>query len=142
MKMMQMPRGHYLVPGCKTGTRQKGFVLILVVTIMVLIGAEMFVLTGLANTMLFESNTAHLQAIKRNLTASGLAWAKRNIKNQRSETFNRTIDLDVTNMYNQRVSLSVTIGVPRDKKTEVQINTLCSRRRRTLSRSAKYHIEL
>ena len=142
MKMMQMPEGHYLVPGCKTATRQNGFVLVLVVTIMVLIGAEMFVLTGLAKTMLFESDTAHLQAIKRNLTASGLAWAKRNIKNQRSETFNRTIDLDVTNMYNQPAGLSVTIGVPADKKTEVQINTSCSRRRRTLSRSAKYHIEL
>jgi len=41
----------------------------------------MLVLAGGANTMLFQSDTAYLQAVERNLVASGLAWAKRNTKN-------------------------------------------------------------
>ncbi len=61
--------------------RQNGFVLILVITAIAAIGAEMFVLTGGANTMLFQSDTAYLQAVERTLVAIGLAWAKRNTKN-------------------------------------------------------------
>ncbi len=78
--------------------RQKGFVLILVITAMAVIGLEMYVLTGGANTMLFQSDTAYLKACKRNLVTSGLAWAKQNIRNNNRETFEKTVELDVSKM--------------------------------------------
>lgn len=112
--------------------RQNGFVLILVITVIAAIGAEMFVLTGGANTMLFQSDTAYLQAVERNLVASGLAWARRNIKSESRETFNRTIELDVSNMDIRGSTLTVTTSAPRDKEAEVQIETSCNRRGRTL----------
>ena len=102
----------------------------------------MFVLANGANTMLFESDTAYLDACKRNLVASGLAWAGRNIKNESRETFNRTIELDTADMSIRGSTLSVTIDIPRDKKAEVQINTSCSRGKRTLRHKDKYWIEL
>jgi len=122
--------------------QQNGFVLILVAVVMALIGADMFVLAGLTKTMLFESNTAELEAAERNLTASGLAWAERSVKNKSREIFNKTIELDVTNMNIRNSTLSVTIGIATDKEAEVQINTSCRRGKRTFRHNDKYRIEL
>ena len=121
---------------------KNGFVLILVVTAIAVIGIQMFVLSSNANIMLFQSDTAYLQAVERNLIASGLAWAKQNIKNKSQKTFNKTIELDIANMNIRRSTLSVTIGTPKNKKAEVQINTSCSRKRRTIRHDDKHHIEL
>ena len=122
--------------------QQNGFVLILVVAAIGLIGAMMIVLTGSANKILFQSDTAYLQACRRNLVTSGLTWAKRNIKNESKETFNRTIELDVTSMSISGATLSVNIDIPKDQEPEVQINTSCSRARRTLRHNEKYRIGL
>ncbi len=102
----------------------------------------MTVLTGSANKIMFQSNTAYLQACERNLVTSGLTWAKRNIKNESRKNFNRTIELDVTSMDISGATLSVNICTPIDRQAEVQINTSCSRIRRTLRHDEKYHIGL
>jgi len=122
--------------------RQNGFVLILVVVAIALIGAEMSVLTGSANKILFQSDTAYLQACERNLVISGLAWAKRNIKNENKETFDRPIELDVTSMSIHSATLSVNIVTGKDEEAEVQINTSCPHKRRTLRHNDKYRIRL
>jgi len=122
--------------------RQKGFVLILVITAMAIIGLEMYVLTGGANTMLFQSDTAYLQACERNLVTSGLAWAKQQIKSQSKENLDRTIRLDVTETDIRGSTLAVFIRIPTDQEPEVQINASCSRARRTLRHDNKYRIEL
>jgi len=121
--------------------RQNGFVLVLVITAIAVVGAEMFVLTGMANTILFQSDIAYLEVVERNLVASGLAWTSRNIKNQSKETFNKTIELDVTDMNIRRSTLAVIIAMQKDKQAEVQIDTSCGRGRHTLRHSNKYHIE-
>ena len=120
--------------------QKSGFVLLLVITIMSLIGAEMFVLTGNSNTIMFQSETAYLNACERNLIACGLAWAEQNIKNQSPENFNRTIELDVANMDIRNSTLAVVMGVPTDKEAEIRINTSCSSRRQHRRHSNKYHI--
>jgi type II secretory pathway component PulK len=120
--------------------QQNGFVLILVIVVIALIGAMMIILTDSANKIMFQSDTAYLQACERNLVTSGLAWAKRNIKNQSKETFNRTIELDVTSMSISGATLSVNIDIQKDLEAEVQINTSCSRVRRTLRHNEKYRI--
>ena len=121
--------------------RKNGFVLILVITAMAVVGIEMFALAGVANIMLFQSDTAYLQACRRNLLVSGLAWAKRNIQDNSGEALNKTIELDVTERNIRRSTLGVTISVPTDKEPEVQISTSCSRHRRTLRSSDKHRIE-
>ena len=120
--------------------RQNGFVLILVVVAIGLIGAEMFVLTSSSNQILFQSDTAYLQACERNLVTSGLAWARRNMNNEGIETLNRPIELDVASMNIHSATLSVHIDTAKDEEAEVQINTSCSRERRTLIHNDKYRI--
>lgn len=123
-------------------TRQNGFVLIIVIMAISVIGVEMFVLSDIANTMQFQSQHAYLKACKRNLLASGLLWAKENIREKSSEIFDKTIQLDVSKL-NIRVSaLDVTINIVSDEEAEVQINTSCSRGRQTLRETGKYRIEL
>ncbi|HUU20784.1 MAG TPA: hypothetical protein VMW72_26800 [Sedimentisphaerales bacterium] len=123
--------------------RQKGFALVLVITAMAIIGLEMHVLTSGANTMLFQADTAYLEACKRNLITSGLAWAKRNIRNNNKETFEKAVELDVSKMNIRASSLIVTIrGLPTDKEPQAQINVSCSRGRRTFRGDDKYKIRL
>lgn len=122
--------------------RKNGFVLVLVITAIAVIAVTMVVLSAGANTMLFQSDTAYLQACQRNLVASALAWAKQQIKSQSKETLDRTIKLDVTDMDIRGSALAVLIRIPADKEPEVQINASCSRARRTFRHDDKYRIEL
>jgi hypothetical protein len=122
--------------------RQNGFVLILVIIAIAVIGIAMFVLTNIASTMQFQSHTVYLQACERNLLASGLAWAKENIQNESREIFDKVVELDVGKMDIRGSALDVTIGAPADSATEIEVNTSCSRGRQTLRGSAKYRIEL
>jgi hypothetical protein len=121
--------------------RQQGFVLILVIMAIIVFGIELFVLSGIANTMQFESNAAYLNVCRRNLVASGLVWAKENIRNKGGEIFDKTIQLDVDKMKVRGSALNVTIYRLSDGQAEVQIGTSCSRGRRTLKGTEKYGIE-
>jgi len=122
-------------------TRQNGFILIYVIVSIALIGAVMFVLTDDSNTMLFQSDRAYLRAVQRDLVASGLAWARHSIKSQRTEAFNKPVELDITNLNTRGSALSVTIDAPADRKPQVQIDASCTRARRTLTSRDKYEIK-
>jgi hypothetical protein len=121
--------------------RQQGFVLILVIMAIIVFGINLFVLSGIAKTMQFESNAAYLNMCRRNLLASGLVWAKENIRNKGGEIFDKTIQLDVDKMKIRDSALNVTIHRLSDGRAEIQIGTSCSRGRRTLKGTDKYGIE-
>ncbi|MHC4574304.1 MAG: hypothetical protein ACYS76_09270 [Planctomycetota bacterium] len=120
----------------------KGFVLVAVVTLIAGVGAAMFILAGIGNSILFESDTAYLRACERNLIASGLAWAQHNFEAQNRETFGKTTELDVAKMGIYEAGLSVTMSMATDRNSEAEISTRCSRSRRTFRHSGKYRIEL
>ena len=123
-------------------TRQNGFVLILVIIAIAIIGVEMFALSDIANTMQFQSQNAYLKACRRNLLASGLVWAKENTRKKSSEIFDRTIQLDVSKLNIRDSALAVTANIASDEEAEVQIYTSCSRSRQTLRETGKYRIKL
>jgi hypothetical protein len=122
--------------------RRRGFVLIFVIMAIIVIGIEMFVLSGIANTMQFQSQNAYLKACERNMLASGLVWAKKNVREKSSEIFDRTIQLDVSKLNIRDSALAVTANIASDEEAEVQIYTSCSRSRQTLRETGKYRIEL
>ena len=124
----------------KTGKR--GFVLVLVIIFMALTGMVMFVLTTGSNIILFQSNRAYLEAVERNLIISSLTWAKQNIESQKAEIFNKTIDLDITDLKIKEATLNIVVKPMMDKETEVEISTSCSRGRRTLKHRDKYKIRI
>jgi hypothetical protein len=123
-------------------TRQNGFVLILVIVAIAVIGIQMAVLGDIANTMQFQSQNAYLKACERNLLASGLVWAKENVREKSSGILDKTIQLDVSKLNIRDLALNVTISTATDEEVEVQIETSCSRSRQTLRETGKYRIEL
>ena len=121
-------------------TRQKGFALVLVIVALAIIGLEMHILSSGANTMLYQSNRAYLEASKRNLISSGQAWAKQNIRNNNIDTFEKNVELDIGKLNIKDSSLTVTISVPPNKEPQAQINTSCSRSRLTFKSDRIYQI--
>jgi hypothetical protein len=122
--------------------KRHGFVLVLVITVLALIGIQMFALASIANTMQFQSHTAYLRACRQNLLASGLGWAKQNIQNEGGKTPGKTIELDTSRMSIRGSALDVAIGAQSDGKAEVRINSSCTRGRQTLKGDGKYRIGL
>jgi hypothetical protein len=132
--------------------KQNGLVLILVITLIALIGLEMFVLAGGSNTILFQADTAYLRAVRNNLVASGLAWTKQNVADQGKKIFDKTIELDVTDMKIRDANLSVIVrrgatasqrvGIPSGKEVQVQVSTSCSKSRQALRSDDKYAVGL
>jgi type II secretory pathway pseudopilin PulG len=120
--------------------RQKGFILVFVIVAIIIIGIEMFVLSGMANTMQYQSHRAYLKACERNLLASGLVWARENAQKSSRESFDQPIQLDVSEMDVPGSALEVTLGVAGEDR-EVRIQTSCRRGRQTLKNSDTYKIE-
>jgi type II secretory pathway component PulK len=121
--------------------RRNGFVLVIIIMAVAIMSVAMYAFSDMMNTMQSQSQTAYIRACRRNLQASGLVWAKENIRNKSGEILDRTIQLDVSKM-NIRVSaLDVTISRTSDNRAEVQVDTSCSRGRQTLNSSDKYGIE-
>jgi len=56
--------------------KRKGYILILVMMALLLIGAELFVLAGISQSMIFQTRAAYLDAQRRNIAASTAAWKK------------------------------------------------------------------
>src|SRR4030042_510640 len=106
-------------------TRQNGFIMILVIVSIALIGAVMFVLADDSNTMLFQSDRAYLRAVERDLVASGLAWARHSVKTQRTEAFNKPVELDITNLNARGAAFTLAIDAPADRNPQVTQDASC-----------------
>jgi hypothetical protein len=119
--------------------RKHGFVLLFVIVIMTLISVATFVLIEDSKTLLFQTNQAYLKAAERDLIASGLAWAS--LHNDDTEVFNNTVELSVTEMPLPNSILKVKIDASAGKQPQIQINTSCTRARRTLGHNRTYRID-
>ena len=126
-------------PG-KRARQPRGFAIILTLMLIVLIGAGVFILTGISNTMMFEAETAQLMASERNLTASGLAWAKQNKSGQSDDAPSKVTELDIGEIGIADANLSVAFEIDEERKSKVLIKTRCRRGRHTLRKSHKFHL--
>ena len=102
------------------------------------ISLVIYILTAHARTMLFQSDIAYLRATQRNLTASALAWAGYNIKNQNTEALSKPANLDTMSITTRSATLTITIDAPESGRPQAQITTSTTRKRRTLKSHDKY----
>ena len=123
----------------KQGERS-GFAIILAVTAVALVGAAVFVLTDTCNSLMFESNMAYLQACNRNLSASGLSWARQNQDKLGDSGPNEGIQLDVERLGIPAGNLKIAPLKDREKVLRVQIDTQCGRNKKKLKRTCNYLI--
>jgi len=121
-------------------TRNQGVVLTLVIVALTLVGVVMFVLTGGANVMLFEADTAYLQAVERNLIASGLAWAQERLSSAADLRGTEPVELDTAAFGLPNTKLAVRILETQGGTAQVHIETLCHKGRRTLHASRTFRV--
>ena len=117
-----------------------GFMLILAVVAIALVGASLLILAGLANSLLFDANQAHVQAYNRNLTASALAWTQHNRDRKSDSSKTEQIQLDISHLNIPDGDLRIALLEPRKRTTRIQIDTECRREAMKLKRSDIYLI--
>lgn len=125
----------------KAKKRNCGMAIILVISAIGLVGVVMLFLSSASNSMMFQVNDVYLKACERNLTCSGLNWARTNIKNGTVTNFNDTIPLDVNDMNILNSSLELKIDSSSTDQNLVKISTSCARSRQSLSNQRTFTIE-
>jgi len=118
-------------------TKTEGFVLVMVIVAIALAGMVMFVLSEGSRTMIFQTDTAYLNACRRNLVSSGLAWAKANA----ASAAEGEAVLDVNDLGVREASLKVSVVSDSNEAPGVLIATSVSRRTRTLRDEAVWPME-
>lgn len=118
--------------------RQRGFSLTLVIVALILVGVAMSVLAGGSNVMLFQADKAYLQAVERNLTASGLAWVHAKASARSDLLVGTPVDLDVSAFGASAVRLGVQVLEVRDSRARVRIETSCSKRGRVRNSTSEH----
>ena len=118
-------------------TKTEGFVLVMVIVAIALVGMVMFVLSEGSRTMIFQTDTAYLNACRRNLVSSGLAWAEANA----ASAVEGEMVLDVNDLGVREASLSVSVISDPNEAPSARITTSVSRRTRTLRDEAIYPME-
>jgi hypothetical protein len=122
--------------------RNEGFLLTFVIVALALMGTTLFVLAGGSNAMLFHADTAYLQAVERNLTASGLAWARASISANGAAAASEPVVLDAEAFDAPYAGLVVRIMHVQADRATVRIATSCSKGRRTLTATRDYTLDL
>jgi hypothetical protein len=120
--------------------RNEGVVLTLVIVALMLVGVVMFVLTGGANTMLFQADTAYLQAVERNLIASGLAWARERVSSHADLPSAEPVELNTAVFGLPDTKLVVRILEVQGETAQVHIETSCRKGRHTLHTSHTFSV--
>ena len=59
---------------------RKGFVLLMVISILVFMSTVLFLFTYISNKITFQINGAFLETVEQDMISSGIAWAKYNIE--------------------------------------------------------------
>lgn len=119
------------------GKRRYGFILTFVIVLVGLVGVVMFVLTGGSNAMLFEADAAYVQAVDRNLAASGLAWARHQVARGETPVPNQPVSLDTDFPGARQANLTVQFA-ERDAAVRCRIETSVAKGRQSLNESREY----
>jgi len=123
--------------------RQRGFSLTFVILALILVGVAMSVLAGGSNAMLFHADKAYLQALERNLAASGLAWVRAKASANGSDLpIGAPVELDVSTFGVSAVRLAVQVLEVQEGKAGVRIETSCSKRGRTRNATSDYTLPI
>jgi len=112
--------------------RRRGFSLTFVIIALILVGVGMFVLAGNSNVMLFYADKAYVQAVERNLTASGLAWVRAKVSSDPNLPAGEPVELDVSAFGCPNARLVVQILDVQDGKARARIDTSCRKGRNAL----------
>lgn len=120
----------------------KGFLLTFVIVALAMMGMVMYVMTDGAKSLLFRADAAYLQAVERNLVASGLAWAQARIAAGGAAAVGVPAELNTASFGAPTAKLTVMLVQVQADRATIRIGTSCTKGRRTLDASRDYTITL
>jgi len=118
--------------------RKNGYVLMLVVLAISLVGFHLAIMTASSNLIMFQADQAYLYACQDNLKASAVAWAETNTK---QKTADKEIQLDTIEMNIPRSQLTVKISPSENQKASLDVTATCSKARNTMTRTYSFQID-
>ena len=116
--------------------------MVLVIVALSLVAVVMLVLTEGANTMLFHADRAYLEAVERNLTVSGLAWARQETAQRDAAASAAPIELDVSRLKGPQAALTVSFVRVESAAATVQVGTRCAKGRHVFQTADEYVLNL
>jgi hypothetical protein len=119
---------------------RRGFVLITVVGLIALAGTALMLLTHASNSMRFDCQRMYSQAVRRNLNASGRAWAQHQIEKTRGQPPVGEKGLATDELAIPAAQLKVSITAKGREGFQVRVATSHRIGRRTSSSKAEYLI--
>lgn len=120
--------------------RPYGFVLTLVIVALGLLGVVMAVLAGAGNSMLFYADRAQVQAVERNLVASGSAWARHEVLQGKTPSTAGPVELDVRAFTIPQSHLGVSLAPSAAGSVAVEIDATCAKGRQTGRAQRRFEI--
>jgi hypothetical protein len=122
-----------------TKKRNRGFIMLMVICILAIIGVYMIVLASDSNIFIFQADRAYLEACRQNLNASALNWTKKNADVSKSSV--GPVELDTSAMGIKNAVLKVKVTSATKGKSQVEIDTSCAKARQRLNSFKKFIIE-
>jgi len=121
---------------------RKGFLLTFAIVALAMMGMVMYVLTDGCTSLLSRADAAYLQAVERNLTASGLAWAQAKIAAGGTATGAEPVELNTASFGARSAKLTITIVKMQADQGTIRVETSCAKGRRTLNARRDYTMAL
>ena len=121
---------------------RKGFVLLMVISILVFMSTVLFLFTYISNKITFQINGAFLETVEQDMISSGIAWAKYNIEKGNVKTTGKEIQLETADIGTRDAQLTITIEKIAHKQAWIAVNTSCSLGNQSLKHTRKYQIDL
>ncbi len=115
--------------------KRTGLAMLYVLVVIALVGGAVYLLTDACGTMAFETRQMYVDACARNLTASGLAWARRlKVGSPGADVPARSLDAGLLAI--PGAELHVTI-----RGAEATVSVSCRRGRRLVTRRETHPLE-
>ena len=118
--------------------KQNGFILIIVVFILSLVGLAMILLSSSSTIMAFGSSTAALEANCQNIMVSSMTWAEQNRERLLQLGQDATVQLDISSLGISRSACQIAVKKIEDRGLEIEITVSCIQGKRRLVRDAGY----
>ena len=121
--------------------RPKGFVVIMTLSLVTLLGGALLIMTLSSKTLAFDANWAYYQACERNLAASGFAWADYQVLHLDKVLTVEPLNLDIESMQIPQGGLTISLADPNIAELTVEVKTTCGRESMLLHRVHKYSLK-
>jgi len=107
--------------------RRQAFALMYVIVAMSLVSMALFALTCITKNVSGNTNMMYLDACRRNLLLSGLAWTKHNPDDINKKTTSEIFDLDISKLEIPAGTVKVTVTKMDDSNLTVRLNASCAK---------------